>query len=915
MKNIFSIYTNVGETSSNNTISLDELVEIIQQPNDLVKKIRALSPSYVATGDKALKKSLGNLKSGLPYITAAGTFSERKNSGLIDYSGVVQLDVDIKHPDGFRLAHEVKGQLSKLPYVSLAFISPSGCGVKALAHTTNTNPDHHANAVEQLCAIIEELIADVVAPVAGKIKGKIVDTCGKALSQPLYLSSDPDVYFNPSFEPWCFVYVEPKTELKTIKSWSGDIPERSNSHQEKILTRFVNRKKLIPGTENAPKLIGFANSVGIDREVLRNFMLAETWAFDDVERIDYIYNKYSEQHGQLAGEKIVESPVPVVMEVLNAEIEQKNFTLEKGEYLSQKLDGRTITRNTHIVAPTGSGKTHLQFDGPQCWVFPTTSLCWQFFTKNPHARTVWGEAPNQNGDRNFVITTYDSCAKALSHVDVSKFTLVLDEVHNFVVSSSLGYKLKALRSVLPFIPVAKKVITLTATPFYNEITEFQGFDTITFKKKDTFKRNVQVLMSEESRKNDVARKIGERGNFSLVFLQTTDRTVLKSWENSVNAHGLDVVLINSQTKGSDEFENILLKNEIKKGSVYISTSVIAEGVSIETELDEVDVYIMGAHHPYLIEQMARRFRKIKTLNVFILTNSEESESDVKTLSQVEVIGMSYREELKSAAQMMVETYDGTGIKLADFNIVNFPLYEDDNGWQVDELMVENQTYQKICGIFTGNVNLVLEALIVEHGYELGEDLTGNENASFPVVAPVVESEKILLARKVALDVAFGFGGSVGDDEEMLEIFKKTNRSIRKIFSALPGIKKLGREKFEEVMNDFDAWGNQASARFITYAKLLNSGIAERETYRQNVIRICLAEGRSSEELIKLGGMVFAVEYVSATDKQKMELVMSLMLGYDSKRTSKDGKMVYVFSPLENRLKHDAELAGLNLFDY
>ena len=913
---MFSIYTNVGSTFSDDHITLQELVEIIKVPNDLVKRIRNLSHTYVATGDKTLKKTLGQLKSGLPYITAAGVFGGgRNNAGITKYSGVVQLDVDIKHPDGLGMVPEIKRRISALPYVSVCAISPSGFGIKALAHTDNVDPEAHANAVVQLCEIVEKLIEDVVAPVAGKVAGKIVDPCGKALSQPLYIPSDPDVHFNPDYAPWHFVFIEPKKELKTIKTWNGEIPERSNSHQEKILTRYVNRKKLVPGTQNALLLIGVANSFGIDREVLRNFMLAETWAFDDIDRIDYIYNKYADQHGQFAAEKIVEAPVPLVMEVLNEEVKQETFILEKNEYLSQKLDGRTITRNTHIVAPTGSGKTHLKFDGPQCWVFPTTSLCWQFFTKNPHARTVWGDAPNQNGDRNFVITTYDSCAKALAHLDVYKITLVLDEVHNFVVSSSQGYKLKALRSVLPFIPVAKKVITLTATPFYNEISEFQGFDTIIFKKKDAFKRNVQVLMSEESRKNDVARKIGERGNFSLVFLQTTDRTVLKSWENAVNAQGLEAVMINSQTKGSDEFENILLRNEIRQGSVYISTSVIAEGVSIETELEEVDVYIMGAHHPYLIEQMARRFRKIKTLNVFILTNSEESESVVQTLAQVEVIGMSYREELKSAAQLMVENYDGTGIKLSDFNIVNFPLYEDANGWQVDELMVENQTYQKICGIFTGNVNLVLEALVVDHGYELCEDLTGCESASMPITAPTVESEKLLLARKVALDVAFGLGGSVGDDEEMLEIFKKSNRSLRKILAALPGIKKLGREKFEEVMNDFDAWGDKASARFITYAKLLNSGIADRETYRNEVVKICLAEGRTSEELVKLGGMVFAVEYMSATDNQKMELVMSLMLGYDAERTTKEGKKIYVFSPLENRLRHDADIASLNLFAY
>ena len=976
-KTMFSIYTNVGETSSNNTITLDELVEIIQQPNDLVKKIRALSPSYVATGDKALKKTLGNLKSGLPYITAAGTFTVRKNEGLIDFTGIVQLDVDIKHPDGFGMVSEIKRRIASLPYVSIAFVSPSGCGVKALAHTTNTNPAHHGDAVRQLCDVVDALIADVVAPVASLIKGKIVDDCAKALSQPMYLSYDPDVNYNPNPEQWVHTYVEPVIIEKQIITRTGVVAERTGSHQEKILTRYVNRHKLVPGTINSSKLIGFANSVGIDREVLRDFMLGDAWEIDDVRRIDYFYNKYSDQHGSRAGEivdnstseklkpeevqikkesvksnqidliydkfadqwglmadeAIVEAPIPVIIDVMNKDVEHRTIILEPGQYISQVLDGSTITRNTHIIAPTGSGKSNLKFDGPVVWVFPTTALCSQFFFKkvptknrngdvvevfvNNHAKTVWGDAPNLDGDDEFIITTYDSCANALKNLDLTRYTLIFDEFHNFTTSSSIGYKLKALRSVLPFVPCAKRVITLTATPFQHEITEFQGFDVIRVYNTETFKRNVQVLKSEESRRNDVIKKIAGRNIFSLIFLQTTDRNVLRAWENGLNAHGIEVVFVNSTTKEGDDFYEIVNNSQIRKNCVYISTSVIAEGVSIETVLESVDVYIMGSHHPFIIEQMARRFRKIKELNVFLLTNSEDGDSDVKSLAQIEIIGMSYREELKSAALRMIDAYSDSGIKLSDFNIVNFPLYEDEQGcWQVDELLIENQTYQKIAGIFSGNVNLTLEALVFEYGFDLGIDLIGSEEATF-IPQNKINGDKLSIARTMALDVSFGVGQLIKnlEDEELIDLFNKSSRVVKKICLALPGIKKLGREKFEEVMNDFGAWGDKASARFITYVKLLNSGIADRETYRKEVIRICLAEGRTSDELIKLGGMVYAVEYVSATDKQKMELVMSLMLGYAAERTTKDGNKIYVFSPLENRLKHDAGLAGLNLFDY
>lgn len=911
---LYSIYSSVNQTASAQTVSLSEIVDIIRQPNDVVKKIRTLSPAYVATGDKTLKKTLGSLKAALPYITAAGVFSERNNAGLKEYSGVVQLDIDIKHPDGLNLINDIKRIVASQPYVSIAFISPSGYGVKALAHTTNTNPEHHSDAVKQLCEVIEDAIYDVISSVEDKVKGKIVDDCAKALSQPCYLSYDPDVYYNPEHTQWEYVYVEPEIVVKPIVARTGIVEARSDSHQEKILTRYINRNMLIPGTQNSTKLIGFANSVGIEREVLRDFMLADTWAYDDIARIDYIYDKYADQWGSMAGERIVEAPVPVVMEVMNQDTSKKTITLEKGQYLSDVIDGRTITKNTNIIAPTGSGKTHLVFDGPQVWVFPTTALCYQFWVKHQTARTVWGDAPNIDGDTNFIITTYDSCAKAMQFLNIQEYTVILDEFHNYTVSSAPGYKLKALRSTLPFVLIAKKVITLTATPFYHEISEFQGFDTIEVKNAGTFTRKVQLLKSEESRRNDVIRSITSRANFSLIFLQTTDKHVLDAWEHGLNDVGYEVVFINSTTKDDDCFTEIVSNSSIRSNCVYISTSVIAEGVSITTELDVVDVYIMGAQHPYIIEQMARRFRKINTLNVFLLTNSEEGDSDIKTLAQVEVIGMSYREELKSAAQRMVEQYEESGIKMEDFNITGFPIYADGNGWYVDELLIEYQTFRKVCDMFFGNIKLTLESLVSEYGYVITEEINGKESATMHVKRNV-NADKMTIARDMAMDVIFGNGIELSDDAELMDLFQKSTKVLRRICNNLPGIKKLGKEKLADVMTAFDAWGNNKSARFITYVKLLNSGIDDREVYRNKVVELCLAENRSAEELIKLGGMVFATEYVSASDKQKMELLMSIMMGYDSERTMQDGEKVYVFTPSENRLQYELELAQLNIFNY
>ena len=75
-------------------------------------------------------------------------------------------------------------------------------------------------------------------------------------------------------------------------------------------------------------------------------------------------------------------------------------------------------------------------------------------------------------------------------------------------------------STLDLLPLAGKVITLTATEFANGIKFFEGMKKIEVKKEDNFKRNVSMIKSEESRRNDVVKSVVQRGNFSLIFLQT-----------------------------------------------------------------------------------------------------------------------------------------------------------------------------------------------------------------------------------------------------------------------------------------------------------------------------------------------------------------------------------------------------------
>ena len=70
-------------------------------------------------------------RSALPFVTPFGTFSRRRCDSLTAFSGVLPIDVD-KLADAAE-AEEVKQALFADPYLDtrLAFVSPSGRGVKA----------------------------------------------------------------------------------------------------------------------------------------------------------------------------------------------------------------------------------------------------------------------------------------------------------------------------------------------------------------------------------------------------------------------------------------------------------------------------------------------------------------------------------------------------------------------------------------------------------------------------------------------------------------------------------------------------------------------------------------------------------------------------------------------------------------
>lgn len=162
--------------------NLEAVVEATRSPKQGVRRII----DKVRAGDSDAKKNL-------PCILFSGKFSERLDSALIEHSGYAVIDFD-KLPD----VDEVKNKLKLVPYITCAFVSPSGNGIKAVAKIPRSKQHHRKN--------YEYLLEDLKKKLG--LADKYFDSTSKNESRICFASYDSDCYYNPEAK----VLVPPKEE-------------------------------------------------------------------------------------------------------------------------------------------------------------------------------------------------------------------------------------------------------------------------------------------------------------------------------------------------------------------------------------------------------------------------------------------------------------------------------------------------------------------------------------------------------------------------------------------------------------------------------------------------------------------------------------------------------------------------------
>src|SRR5690606_29915720 len=118
-------------------------------------------------------------KNCLPYFTFSGTFTNRISDGLKKHSGLIVLDFD--DLDGTSLSI-LQDNLPDIAWVCAYWISPSGNGLKVLV---KIDPAHHLASFQMLSQFFAESFS------------LEVDPSGKDIARACFVSSDPNLYYNP----------------------------------------------------------------------------------------------------------------------------------------------------------------------------------------------------------------------------------------------------------------------------------------------------------------------------------------------------------------------------------------------------------------------------------------------------------------------------------------------------------------------------------------------------------------------------------------------------------------------------------------------------------------------------------------------------------------------------------------------
>ena len=265
-----TIFQNIKETDTPFHREVGVILERIKNGSSkkLVKNIRT-------TKDK---NERNELKKKLPALCFSGVFNKRKDSALVEHSGLICLDFDGYEKQKLLLEHKEK--LTKDSYVYSVFISPSGNGLKVLVKIP-ANPDNHVNYFNSLEKYFDSTYFDKMC---------------KNVSRVCYESYDPLIYTNENSKLWDTISEKEYNEVDSYQD-PPTIPITDENKVVDILVKWWTKKyPMVEGqrNQNCFVLAMAFNDYGINKSlagyVLNNYA---TKSFNQTEITRTIESAYA----------------------------------------------------------------------------------------------------------------------------------------------------------------------------------------------------------------------------------------------------------------------------------------------------------------------------------------------------------------------------------------------------------------------------------------------------------------------------------------------------------------------------------------------------------------------------------------------------------------------------------------------
>ncbi len=267
-----TVYKNVHETMVPYHRPIEFAVERIRtgKNKDLILKIR----------EEKSKEKRDELKKKLPSYLFQGKFNHRAKSGIEEFTGLIAMDFD--HIGSLEEVNEFKEEIKNNPFTFLAFISPSGDGLKVYFRVPDNDLENYVNYFNAI---------------ENHFKCEFWDPVVKDFSRVCFESYDPDIYFNANAEIWTEKEVQEVDDLGTVNPLLAVTSE--NRIITNLLTWFNRKYPMASGQRNANlfKLAAALNDFGINRtEALNVCSQFESKDFGIKEIEQTINSAYKAQH-------------------------------------------------------------------------------------------------------------------------------------------------------------------------------------------------------------------------------------------------------------------------------------------------------------------------------------------------------------------------------------------------------------------------------------------------------------------------------------------------------------------------------------------------------------------------------------------------------------------------------------------